>query len=130
MTSSSAPPTIVVGPASASAQVPGQTKCCGPWHQDWSVSQAEWWYFWWWRWCYNPSILGGYYIDWAGWHWASATLPPNAAFDQLLPTLEQMTTAPIMLPASLPTRIKNVAIEKIPTRPPTQRAGTSTPSSS
>ena len=45
MTSPSAPPTIAVGPASASAQVPGQTKYCGPWHQDWNVSQAGWWYF-------------------------------------------------------------------------------------
>jgi hypothetical protein len=37
---------------------------------------------------------------------------PDPAFDDLLPKLQQMTTAPIMLPASLPSRIKSVGIEK------------------
>lgn len=37
---------------------------------------------------------------------------PDPAFDKLLPKLQQMTTAPIMLPASLPPRIKSVGIEK------------------
>jgi hypothetical protein len=36
---------------------------------------------------------------------------PDPAFDALLPTLQQMTTAPIMLPASLPPRINSVGIE-------------------
>jgi hypothetical protein len=35
---------------------------------------------------------------------------PDPAFDPLLSTLEQMTTAPIMLPASLPPELKSVAI--------------------
>jgi hypothetical protein len=37
---------------------------------------------------------------------------PDPAFDALLPTLQQMTTAPIMLPASLPQEIKSVGIEE------------------
>lgn len=115
--------TIMAAAPSASAQVPRQTKYCGPWHQDWNVSQAGWWYFWWWRWCYNPSIQGGFYVDWAGWQWASATLPPNAAFNQLLPTVQQMTTAPMMLPASLPGEIKNVAIEQDPNENPYTTGG-------
>ncbi len=52
---------------SAEAQVPGQTVRCGNWHLSWYVSPAGWWYSWWWRWCYNPSIQGGWYVDWAGW---------------------------------------------------------------
>lgn len=68
-TKSSTTPTIALGPAAASAQVPGRTLYCGPWHRRWYVSQSGWWYFWWWRWCYNPSIEGGWYRDWAGWHW-------------------------------------------------------------
>jgi hypothetical protein len=51
----------------AEAQVPGQTVHCGPWRTSWYVSSSGWWYFWWWRWCYNPSIQGGWYVDWAGW---------------------------------------------------------------
>ena len=42
---------------------------------------------------------------------ASAT-SPDPAFDPILPTLQQMTTAPIMLPASLPQEIKSVGIEE------------------
>ncbi len=37
---------------------------------------------------------------------------PDPAFEPLLPTLQQMTTAPIMLPASLPQEIKSVGIEE------------------
>lgn len=37
--------------------------------------------------------------------------PPDPAFDALLPTLQQTTTAPIMLPAELPEELKNVAID-------------------
>ncbi len=36
-----------------------------------------------------------------------AAIAPDPAFDALLPTLQQMTTAPIMLPASLPSKIKS-----------------------
>jgi hypothetical protein len=40
-----------------------------------------------------------------------ASVPPDPAFDALLPTLQQMTTAPIMLPARLPEELSNVAID-------------------
>ncbi len=42
------------------------------------------------------------------------TLSPDPAFDPLLSTLKQMTTAPIMLPATLPPQLKNVAIGNDP----------------
>ena len=48
---------------------------------------------------------------------------PNPAFDPLLPTLQQMTTAPIMLPASLPSEIKSVAIEQDPNENPYTTGG-------
>ena len=63
------PATQVSGPTSASAQVPGQTTYCGPWFEAWYISQSNWWYWWTYRWCYNPSIQGGWYKDWAGWQW-------------------------------------------------------------
>ena len=37
-------------------------------------------------------------------------LSPDPAFDRLLGTLQQMTTAPIMLPATLPPQLEKVAI--------------------
>jgi hypothetical protein len=43
-----------------------------------------------------------------------AILSPDPAFDPLLPTLPRMTTAPIMLPASLPPKVGDVAIEQDP----------------
>jgi hypothetical protein len=43
---------------------------------------------------------------------AAGGMAPDPAFDKLLPKLQQMTAAPIMLPASLPSRIKSVGIEK------------------
>lgn len=43
-----------------------------------------------------------------------ASLPPDPAFDPLLPTLRQMTTASIMLPATLPPQLKSVAIGNDP----------------
>jgi hypothetical protein len=45
---------------------------------------------------------------------APATVSPDSAFGPLLPTLRQMTTAPIMLPASLPAKVGSVAIEQDP----------------
>jgi hypothetical protein len=45
---------------------------------------------------------------------SAATGSPDSAFDPLLPTLRQMTTAPIMLPASLPAEVGGVAIEQDP----------------
>lgn len=75
-----APATTVDSPklgiGSATAQ-PGAPDNCGPWQQTWHVSSGEWWYFWWWRWCHNPSIQGGWYIDWAGWQWFGPA-PPGA----------------------------------------------------
>ncbi len=55
----------------ASAQMPGQP-VCGPWQQARYVSATGWPYIWNWRWCHNPSEQGDpYYVDWAGWEWAS-----------------------------------------------------------
>ncbi len=39
-------------------------------------------------------------------------MSPDPAFDPILPTLRRMTTAPIMLPTSLPEEIKSVGIEE------------------
>lgn len=41
----------------------------------------------------------------------SAGRSPDPAFDPLLPTLRERTTAPIMLPAELPEELKNVAVD-------------------
>jgi hypothetical protein len=65
--------------AYAQPNVGGPTYC-GPWQQAWFVSPSQWWYYWWWRWCYNPSLppsatQGGWYIDWAGWHWHGPAPP-------------------------------------------------------
>jgi hypothetical protein len=51
------------------------------------------------------------------------TLSPDPAFDPLLPTLQQMTTAPIMLPASLPPKVGGVAIEQDPNENPYTTGG-------
>ena len=69
--------TMVGGALTASAQVPGQTVACAPWQQAWYVSYSEWWYFWTWRWCYNPSIQGGWYLDWVNWYWGSYEQGPG-----------------------------------------------------
>lgn len=47
----------------------------------------------------------------------------NPAFDPLLPTLQQMTTAPIMLPTSLPPKVGSVAIEQDPNENPYTTGG-------
>ncbi|HKH12711.1 MAG TPA: hypothetical protein VKA73_16340 [Rubrobacter sp.] len=41
----------------------------------------------------------------------SAESPPDSAFELLLPTLEERTTAPVWLPARLPNGLKNVAVD-------------------
>jgi hypothetical protein len=74
-TTGGGPLTTAAGPASASAQVPGAPTWCGPWQLGWYVSPSYWWYFWVWRWCYNPSIQGGYYIDWYSWNWGGFAGP-------------------------------------------------------
>jgi hypothetical protein len=66
----------VLGPTVAEAQ-PGAPDFCAPWERAWYVSSGGWWYFWWWRWCHNPSIQGGWYVDWAGWDWWGPA-PPGA----------------------------------------------------
>ena len=43
---------------------------------------------------------------------AASAKTPDPGFGKLLPELQRMTTAPIMLPASLPSEIKSVGIEK------------------
>lgn len=43
---------------------------------------------------------------------ASPDAPPDPAFDKILPTLVQRTRVSIMLPAELPDRLKNVAVDK------------------
>jgi hypothetical protein len=64
--------TMAGGSLAASAQtMPGQPTC-GPWQQARYVSASGWPYIWNWRWCHNPSEQGDpYYVDWAGWEWAS-----------------------------------------------------------
>ena len=52
-----------------------------------------------------------------------ATLSPDPAFDPLLPTLRQMTTAPLMLPKSLPPKVGGVAIEQDPNENPYTTGG-------
>jgi hypothetical protein len=59
---------IMVGALSVNAQVPGQTEHCESWQTEWGISEGWWWYQYY-RWCYNPSIEGGWYIDWDGWGW-------------------------------------------------------------
>jgi hypothetical protein len=59
----------------ADSTPPGVPDYCGPWQRSWYVSSGGWWYSWWWRWCHNPSIQGGWYIDWAGWNWFGPAPP-------------------------------------------------------
>ena len=68
-------PTSAYPHASASAQEPGQTVSCAPWQIAWYVSESLWWYGWSWRWCYNPSIQGSWYVDWASWAWGGYAGP-------------------------------------------------------
>jgi len=68
--------TMMGSAPTASAQVPGSTVDCAPWQRAWFISYSGWWYYWWWRWCYNPSIRGSWYVDWAGWQWDGPAYPP------------------------------------------------------
>ncbi len=73
------------GVESASAQpsvpaTPGAPDYCGPYKTSWYVSSGGWWYAWVWRWCHNPSIQGGWYVDWTNWYWdgyAGPGYPPG-----------------------------------------------------
>ena len=52
----------VVGPQRAIAQ-PGAPTYCGDYKTAYYVSSGGYWYAWVFRWCYNPSIQGGWYVD-------------------------------------------------------------------
>ena len=75
-------PSVVVGglqvggPESVSAQ-PGAPTYCGPYETAFYVSSGGYWYAWVFRWCYNPSIQGGWYIDWVNWYWGSPANGPG-----------------------------------------------------
>ena len=62
------------GAGTAVAQ-PGAPDYCGPYQTSWYVSSGSYWYAWVWRWCHNPSIEGGWYIDWVNWYWGSYAGP-------------------------------------------------------
>ena len=66
---------MLVGSAMPVVAQPGAPVYCGPWQQEWNVSSSGFPYFWLWRWCYSPSVLGGWYIDWAGWQWGGEPPP-------------------------------------------------------
>jgi hypothetical protein len=62
------------GTGTAVAQ-PGAPDYCGPYQTSWYVSSGSYWYAWVWRWCHNPSIEGGWYVDWVNWYWGSYAGP-------------------------------------------------------
>lgn len=66
----------VGGAESASAQ-PGAPTYCGDYRTAYYVSSGGYWYAWVFRWCYNPSIQGGWYIDWVNWYWGSYANGPG-----------------------------------------------------
>lgn len=66
----------VGGAKSASAQ-PGAPTYCGDYRTAYYVSSGGYWYAWVFRWCYNPSIQGGWYIDWVNWYWGSYANGPG-----------------------------------------------------
>jgi hypothetical protein len=63
-----------LGTKTADAQ-PGAPDYCGPYQTSWYVSSGSYWYAWVWRWCHNPSIEGGWYVDWVNWYWGSYAGP-------------------------------------------------------
>ena len=60
----------------AAAQ-PGAPTYCGDYRTAYYVSSGGYWYAWVFRWCYNPSIQGGWYIDWVNWYWGSYDRGPG-----------------------------------------------------
>lgn len=64
------------GPETAVAQ-PGAPDYCGPYKTAYYVSSGGYWYAWVWRWCHNPSIQGGWYVDWVNWYWGSYDRGPG-----------------------------------------------------
>ncbi len=74
-------PSVIVGglpggTESAIAQ-PGAPDYCGPYKTAYYVSSGGYWYAWVFRWCHNPSIQGGWYIDWVNWYWGSYEQGPG-----------------------------------------------------
>ena len=61
-TSTLSGPHGVVGPQDAAAQ-PGAPTYCGDYKTAYYVSSGGYWYAWVFRWCYNPSIQGGWYVN-------------------------------------------------------------------
>jgi hypothetical protein len=61
----------------AAAAQPGATIYCGDYKTAYYVSSGGYWYAWVFRWCYNPSIQGGWYIDWVNWYWGSYDRGPG-----------------------------------------------------
>ncbi len=62
---------LQVGGGTEAVAQPGAPDYCGPYQTSWYVSSGSYWYAWVWRWCHNPSIQGGWYVDWVNWYWGS-----------------------------------------------------------
>ena len=58
-----------------------------------------------------PEATSGVTEDPEGAATVSPDSPPDPAFDRILPTLREATSAPIMLPAELPDELRNVAVD-------------------
>lgn len=56
-------------------------------------------------------LVGGGALIFLGFGSVSADAPPDPSFDSLLPTLQSMTSAPIVLPAELPDELDITAID-------------------
>jgi hypothetical protein len=67
---------VKIGPDEPVAQ-PGAPDYCGPYKTAYYVSSGGYWYAWVFRWCHNPSIQGGWYIDWVNWYWGSYEQGPG-----------------------------------------------------
>ncbi len=74
-------PPAAVGPVESgtteAAAQPGAPTYCGDYRTAYYVSSGGYWYAWVFRWCYNPSIQGGWYIDWVTWYWGSYDRGPG-----------------------------------------------------
>jgi hypothetical protein len=75
--------TVVVGGLEVSSGTqtavaqPGAPTYRGPYETAFYVSSGGYRYAWVYRWCYNPSIQGGWYIDWVNWYWGSLANGPG-----------------------------------------------------
>ena len=75
------PPSLTPGGFELSTKVaatqPGAPNYCGDYQTAYYVSSGGYWYAWVWRWCHNPSIQGGWYVDWVNWYWGSYAQGPG-----------------------------------------------------